>query len=530
MNDVDLSDISGNLKMDQSLVVPIGQANITLEDILNQFDSIKYIGEDANQFFLQYSDSMFFNFRDVSLLGSTNPVEETINLFPMIVPPFTSMPTIELNKNLDVGFNTNPQIQRFDIVKANSAKLNIEVIKENIDIDPANVKITLVFPSTNLVFEAGGSSISYTPQSFGNAVDFTVPAFTSYTYNNVNEIPVAIKLDVKSGASPVVVSGTSSLTIKLKFSSVDFKIAYGRFSPSKNDESLEESIDLGDFTSSLPKGLFKLSDPSIKLTATNSFGVKIGVNIEHLKAYRKDEPDYEPIFAKFENDSHSTVLSVDAPSEYGEEIKTVYTFDKNFGKIDQLFDNEVLPNMLNGKFKFSNIGAEEKIDFIFPNAKIKVDYAIKVPMNLKAGSYLELKDTIHNLELDSLLKDDYIEKATLVFKISNGFPIGANFTFKLLGETGNEIISTIKKEYTIDAGPVDNNGVVVKNQIASQLLLVEVAKSQLADLRNTKKIAFVVVISGKEGKPISFEKSNSLGVKLGIHVKGDATFELNSNN
>ena len=38
MTDVDLTNISDNLKIDQSLVLPLGEASLTLQDILNQLD------------------------------------------------------------------------------------------------------------------------------------------------------------------------------------------------------------------------------------------------------------------------------------------------------------------------------------------------------------------------------------------------------------------------------------------------------------------------------------------------------------
>ncbi len=415
-------------------------------------------------------------------------------------------------------------MQRVDRVIANSASINIEISKENIDVDPSNVKISLVFPSSIFYFEDGTSTIEYTPTSFGVAADVPVPAFTVFTINEANAIPVVVKLDVRTGNTPIVLSPTSNFTVKVKFNSIDFRIAFGYFTPTISGLAQEEVVELGDFTEGFPKGMLRLADPSIKFSIKNFVGIRMGFHIDEIKAYRKDEPSYTPIYTTFKNGNTSTLKSVTAAPKLGMPGLTDFVLDKDSGKLDMFFDKELLPNMLSYKYRITNIG-ENRTDFVFPGAKLKVGISVKVPLHLKADSYVELKDTIKNIDLSETLKEDYVEKAILVLTITNGLPIGADFTMKLLDASGNEIESTIEKNYVIEAPDVDNNGLVIRSQLTEKVLRIEVLKSQLESLRNTKNIAFVLKVEGKKDKPINFEKTNSFGVKLGVFVKADTTFK-----
>lgn len=531
MTDVDLTNVSDNLKIDQSLVLPLGEAGLTLEDILNQLDTIEYIGSEEDQIFVQYSDSLLWDYRDITLGGSNSPIDKTFKPSPSAtypVPPNTEI-NLQANSVMELGINSNPDDQRFDIIKANSATIDFEISKQDIDIQPSDIKIILTFPSSSLEFDNGGSTVEYHPTAFGVASSVAVQKFSIYTVGGATSIPVNIQMIITTGSAPVTVSPSSSLNVKVSLANIDFKVGYGHFEPSVTGATEEKDVDLGELSDMLPKGLFKLSDPSIKFTVSNNIGVKLGLNIEHVKAYRKNEPAYEPIWAKFKNDSHATLKVVDAAPEYGRIAESEFTLDKDSGKIDQLFDNPVLPNMLNYKFRVTNIG-EERVDFITPHARINVKFDVKVPLKLKAGSYYEMSDTIPDMAFDSLLNGDYIDHAILVLKVTNGLPVGADFKLRLLDGSENEIVTSIVTDYVINPAPVDANGLVLKDQLVSQTLQIQISKSQLADLRLTKSLAFDLKVSGVDGKPINFEPSNSFKIKAGIFVKADYALPTDNDN
>lgn len=530
VTDVDLSNLKDNLKIDQSLVLPLGEASLTLADLLNKLDTTDLIATDQNSIFVQYTDSAQVAFREIVINDTSTPlVRDFSPLPPMTVSPGESV-SVSYDDFLDLGVNQNLSDQRVDRLKANSVVLSMQIDKSNIDVLPENVKITLTFPNTSFTFDNGGGSvIEFTPTVFGTPTEMIIPAFTMNTPGGVLGMPVNIKLDVIAKATPIAVSANSSIKATVNFKKVDFKIAFGYFTPKIATTNIEQTVDLGDFQSSLPKGLFRLADPQIKLHVYNNVGVKMGVLLDYVKAYRKDEPAYTPVYAQFKNEGNSTMFVVDPPNDYGEIKETIYTLDKDSGRIDRFFDNELLPNSILYKYNLKNVGVD-RTDFITPHAKVNVKFDVKVPLNLKSGSYYQMVDTIPDMSFDSLLNKDYIDHAILILKITNGLPVAADFKLQLLDASNAVIPTTIDTSYVINAAPVDASGLVLKDQLTTQTLQIRIEKSQLADLRLTKSIAYVLRVSGADGKAINFETTNSFKVKAGIFVKADYTLPSESNN
>lgn len=119
---------------------------------------------------------------------------------------------------------------------------------------------------------------------------------------------------------------------------------------------------------------FKFSDPELKLTATNNVGMKLGANLDYLESLpQKDEADYDTVYAQFRNNQHSTKIIINPSPEYEPSATTVYTIDKDSGQIHRLFDNKLLPNKLDYKFRLTN-ERTEGVDFIIPKPKIDVKF------------------------------------------------------------------------------------------------------------------------------------------------------------
>ncbi len=530
--EVDWDSLGDNLKIDQSLVLPIGEATLTLEDILNQLDSVDFINSEGSDIFVEYSDTLSWDIREYKMNLNTVPIEKTLQPSPNTITPLPGNFTISytFDETMELGLNTNPLDQRVDYVRVNSAKLKITLNKSNLDINPENVKVTLTFPDQKIVFDNPSiTSIVHTPTTFGTEHTINLSPFTMRTYNASSSIPLRIVLDITTGNSPIVASPASTVNFKLDISDFDMKVAYGFFKPTVSDEAQIESVDLGDFAKDLPEGLFKFSDPELKLTVTNNVGIRLGVNLDYLKAYRKDEVNYDTVYAQFRNNLHSTKIIIKAAPEYGASATTVYTIDKDSGQIHRLFDNKLLPNKLDYKFRLTS-EAREDPDFIIPKPKIDVKFEVKVPLRFSAGSYVEFQDTIPDLNLDSILNQDYIDNAILVLKVTNGLPVGVELKLKMIDENGIKVNTTIDSTFTINAPVINANGFVDRTKLVGQEIRIEIQKSQLAQLRSTRQIIYNIRVDRKDNEPIRFEKSNSFAVKAGIFVKGDATLDFNNDN
>lgn len=528
--EVDWDNLGDNLKIDQSLVLPIGEASLTLEDILNQLDTIDFINSEGSDIYVEYSDSISWDIREYKMSLNTVPVQKTLNPSPGGITPLPANTTISLpfDEIIELGINSNPLDQRVDSAKINSAKFKITCNKENLDINPENIKITLTIPNQKLIFDDPSiTSIVYTPTAFNTVQEITLPPFTFISDNSTTSMPIHVELEITTDANPIIATPASAISVLIDVADFDMKVAYGFFKPTASDDYKIESVDLGNFQDGLPEGLLRLAEPRIDVTVTNNVGIRLGVNLDYIKAYRKDEADYDTVYAQFKNNQHSTKLIINPASNYGAIATTEYTIDKDSGQIHRLFDNKLLANKLDYKYKLTN-ERTSGVDFIIPKPKIDVHFMVKVPLKFDAGSYVEIKDTIADLDLESTLDQDYIENAILVLKITNGLPVGVDFKLKLLDLNGQKITSTIDSLFTIDAAQLDAMGSVDRTKLTPQELRIEVNKSQIPQLKSAKSIAFTVRVERKDNKLFKFEKSNSFAVRAGIFVKGDMPVNFNN--
>ena len=142
--EVDWENLGDNLKIDQSLVLPLGEATLTLEDILNQLDSVDFINSEGSDIFVEYSDTLSWDIREYKMNLNTVPIEKTLQPSPNTITPIPGNSSISFpfEETMELGLNTNPLDQRVDSVRVNSAKLKITLNKSNLDINPENVKVT----------------------------------------------------------------------------------------------------------------------------------------------------------------------------------------------------------------------------------------------------------------------------------------------------------------------------------------------------------------------------------------------------
>ena len=536
------NNLDDELKFDQSLAVPIGDAELSIEDILNRIDSVdEYISTNQDSIFFSYTDSLIWSLRDIPMMGLTNTITRSHTLpFPYTIPAGNTY-NIEIDDVIDLGINDNLDDQRIDSIIAYSAQLSFTLNKNQLNINPSDVKITFTFPSGNasqgdLKFtnSSDNAGIVYQPTAFGVPGNVTLPSFALALRKsgvNLSTLPVHVNIAIKPGSS-VTTLAQSSVSISMKVTDLAFEYAKGLFSPTLTNNDQVEEIDLTDFMKSLPEGLFRLSEPAINFSIRNNLGIKIGLNVDYFKAYHNDNSPGE-VYADFGNGRRDTQISIAPATKIGETVTTSYTINKANGKLDALFDNNPIYDMLSYKFNTENLrkNLADAQDFITPKGRVKVDFDVRVPLKFNAGSYVAFSDTIKDIDLDSLLEEDYLEKAIIVLKVTNGLPIGVQVKPVFLAEDYTPLDDSLQPDSVlVSPAPVTSQGAVIKDNIEAQNVQIEIEKDQFTEFKKAKHLYLDVLLKGDNGEKIFFEKSNSIQFKLGIWVKGDYTLNLKSNN
>ena len=544
--DINLQNISDEISLHPDLIVPIGTASVSLGQIITQNDSLGRfeIGNDGEINYLSF-DSSEFRIPDINLLE--NSKELTRNLFPspngvLFIPPNTTIPAITDDNTVYLGTNTNINGDRIDSIRVNSATISV-IINESSDlgsIPPSNLKFTILFPNGKVRMLDGSSGfLSFSPLGFGLINNIDISNFVMSTSAGSTGIPVEIRVYAKSGNLPLSVSPVSMISCTLKFTKLDYSVVYGNFNSSLNlSNTLQQSID---FDKNLPNGSLKFANPQVYISAISNLGTFLNFKINQIKAFVSTNQSLKPVFANF-NGNISTMFDLNRkPAIPGDTINIkLRTIDKNWGGTSQLFDNDIDEDLTPDKLQYNfSVSADSALNvnskipgYITSDARIKVNIKTIIPLNFTSGSYYTFEDSIPNIFvlLSTALNQLPYSKITscaLILNITNGLPVKTTFSFVLNDSLGNVLPTTIEKNYIIEAGKVDANGLVQPGKETKQTLQIIISNEQLATLRKARTLTYKVRIEGENiNSNIHFTENTKFGLKVGLFLQGDVNTTL----
>ncbi len=534
MEDLDLANIDKEFTVDQSLVLPLGEANLTLADILEQIDN-DLIKTEGTDIFVNFEDTLEWSYRVFDLLGSTAPLQKDFDLSPFVlsspIAANTQFAVPYSDEMVPLNINSNPADLRIDEITANSANIKIEIDKTDLNINPENITVDLQFAPADLKFVSNQTVVSHTPNAFGVTNDIPINQFSIYTPNNATNLALKVRFRIQTGNVPVIILPTSRITIKVSLADMDYAVAYGHFNPAANLSGITEEAEF-DIDDVIPAGLIKPANPQLFMTAISNVGVALDIKLDYIRALRKGDSSFEPVSAKFTNDSESFTQRI-VPAQIGFWQPTEFpTINSTFGKIDRLFAQDKYPNTFEYKYSLENVTNPLVKQFMTPDAKLKLAYRLKVPLHASATSYYELNDTIQDIgaSITDALEIDIIENAKLVLGVKNGLPIKVELEIALLDDNKQPITTDITTKYDINVANIDATGKVIASSIVEQKIVIEFSAAQLETLRNAKHLAYKVKVGGADAKAINFQTTDSFGIKAGVFVKAKTTVQLGGNN
>jgi hypothetical protein len=534
--DIDLHEISNEVTINPSIVFPLGYANIGIGDILASNNGDGLIEMNENEIYFQNTDSTELKFRDINLLKNAQELSTSFSPSPVnviTIPANTTVPSFSKSSLLNLGINTNPAVERIDSIKISSATFNFQlgVSSDLSSVKPSDIQLQLVFPGSKVKMVNGSNcSINFTPTSFNEEGDVVIKDFVINTSGNETGLPFEIKIGMKSGSSTLVLNPSSTINCKIKLSKLDFSVAFGYFEVDViSTKTLQRKVDLAKL---MPDGMMMFSNPKVDIKVVSNIGTYLGFKVDYVKALVSTNPLIAPIFAWFNGHTTNSAIEVfDIPKIPGETVTmNMRTFDKDWGETNQLFNSPEKPDVF--EYKYTSFIDKESIakdptpNFIIPNGFVKVYIKTTVPLQFNAGSFYEFHDSIDNLfttiatALDKFSFTS-IKATTLILNITNGLPATTKLTLNFIDLNGNEIPNDIQKNYTINAGVVDANGIVQSGQELKQTLSISITKDQLEAIRKADKIAYSLRVEGADiNSSMHFTKQNFFDMKVGLFVNG----------
>ena len=539
--DIDLNNVSNDISLHPDLIVPIGSANVSLGQLLSANTSLgKYLTVDDSEINYLRMDSSEFNFPVLNFLANSTELSRNITLGPSgtFIPPNIVLPTIAVTDTVDLGLNSANNGDRVDSIHVKSATITvvISVSPDLATINPSNLKFSIVFPTGKIRMLNGTSStINFKPTGYGIPYDVVLSDFMMSTSGKESGIPIEIRLDAKTGALPLVLSSTSFITDKISFKQLDYSVVYGTFNSGlKLSNSYKQGIDLD---KDLPNGLLKFANPQVFISAISNVGMYLNFKIDFIKAYVSTNQNINPVFANFNGSQNVNVELKRKPVNPGDTVHLMLpTLNKDWGGTNMLFENESTPDVLQYNFSASVdslLTANGKSpSYITSDAKIKVYLKTIIPLSFSKGSYYEFSDSIPNIFVgisNALNQFTYtkITSTALILNITNGLPVRTSFTFDLTDSLGKVLPTTFVKNYVIQGGKVDGNGIVQPGKETKQSIQLVVTKEQLDILKKARVLTYKVRIDGNDiNSNIHFIPSNTFDLKAGLFIKGDVNTTL----
>lgn len=519
VNDVDLSNVSSEIIIDQSLVFPIGQVNTSLNDVYDFIGDQNELVLEGDEFNLIVKDSVAFKFSELELNTELPPyvaVLDFSNPTSKVIPANTIIPVNNSQRIFDLGFGANPEIERLDSVKISSGVFEVEIQTEDLlNVDPSDLKF-------NLVVENGNSDINIdiSPSNFNSYYQVILPSLVLRTANNAELI---ISLNVSTGERPITFNPSSKIIVKMKYNTLKYDVVYGKFNQavlSTKKRTLKFEMPLV-----FENSMLKFANPKLDITAISNVGAALSLQINSIDTYNIDNP-LQKVSADFGGNKFYNFIFDKRPLIPGDTVmQKIKQLNRDFGALDKLFDAENFPNRLDYEFSVHSKDEVSGItDFLIPDTNIKLLLDAKIPLHFNQGSFFSILDRIPNVGVNicSLVKDYVIDTTIVVLTLKNGLPVKAKFKMvDLVDSLGAPILqSGFNTEYIVPAATVDANGIVTK---ANQTMLyIKVGRNQLEELKRMDYLSYKVTFDAEtSSEQIHFTKNNTFGVKLGLYLKSN---------
>lgn len=523
-----------SIKIDGTLVVPVGEANLTVKDLFDKIGIPSGLDTLHNEIFFtwNYSDNM--TFPEFKFADEINTKIYRYHKSKLTITDNT----VEGHEYLDMGFNKDGDDDRVDSLLVNSTTVlaSIEIPSKlttgSNPIKPKDINVEFIFDPQYLKIK-DGSKISFTPQEFG-ADKFTTMTMNSYFVNFVKNGGVVkdIPYNVIIKVSNVTTAGyqfaeTDSFKVSIKFADINYKVAYGKFKLSDVGSAVKNiPFKVSDY---LPDALLKFTNPQVNVTATTDIGADFAFNLKSLSAIYSD---LNKKFAFDFNGSSSVSSPIPGPSTFGAQVATsIPLFDSKNGALDKIFDSQPYPDKYEYNYSLLNSASRSK-EFLSPSGKVRFDVKVNIPIELKGGSSYNVTDTLTEVNLSDVLNN--VDSAYLILKVSNALPFRGKLRLTLLDQhkdsipdvDGSEVVINsdtdngfITSPYIVRMPQVNTSGDVVL-PVTAQIIKIRLTPEQVEKLKKTSYIVYRLYLdnqaeSGTQ-QPTHLTTVNTFDIKIGV--------------
>ena len=452
---------------------------------------------------------------------------------------------IDLNSSIQIGLSaTNLQVQSGKVIlpaQPISSLSGVDVVSfdpgNNIEIErlkvlTGNIGYTLVsnsgisgtFSFTLPTAIKSGSPLSATisingPTTVTSSISLSntdVDLSTDAT-QNFNRIPVNYTINVSSNGTLITFNRTDSIHININMLNPDLdyvKGYFGQLSKQINQDNLKTGLE--EFLNHLT-GQIHISDPSIKLTYSNSFGIPIEVALNAIG--KRNSRSINLGLAPF-TIAYPTTLST-------RDVTSSIIIDKTNSLLPDLVSLPPSDITFSGSGKMNPAGPTGgRNNYVFGNSRFLGSVEVNVPLQLWINN-LQLSDTLDNfLKLKSTDKTSYMDSLRVDIEANNGFPFGASLKVMLYDSVKKTVLKTLDATDLIKPAPVDATGIVTGKTASSVTIDFDKTFFTVVNSANKVIIMFTLNTTGNGTKDVKIYSNYSISFKASFLAKANVNVNV----
>lgn len=531
---IDLDEALNGTTLGTSLATPIGSIDVTLSDLYKQFDTIivPEVADDGTVF-IYWEEAITldeFNIKDFtkgqelsgSLSITDNPtiagIVASLPDVPLPKGSYTLSDTLFYSFNFDESNDTN--IYNIDSIKINHAMLEFGIDVTGLTLDEGTyIEAEISFPTLKskkpIVFKAIASTSRINIERAIN------PFIAEFERSGMNSVDMYLAFKIVSDGTKRI-SASSSINYSVEIKDIDFDVLYGYIYNKKPISSNHTQIELPNteqLAEFLENNIVNLYNPEFSIYLTTNLGVDATLDVRQIYAISKSG---NKRYADF-NGKQSFTKEINTPKTPYDSESDKVTLDRDFGKINKLFEEIPDSLILDWDLYIGKEGEESSSNFIVDPIQVDPKFVIKVPIWFDKGTYIQYEDTLDadltaiNGEWTDIIN---IEKFDVYMNFENTLPVHANADIAFLDSLGNELY--VAEDIVIPCPEVDELG--RSTEVASHEEVFGFPHDAIANIIKTKKIAIIIHVDGHdENASINFHANDGLKVKVSAYASMSVT-------
>jgi hypothetical protein len=529
MDNVDMDNLSTDMRLGGKLALPLGSSEFTVKDLLERYKPDSLIKVDVNDegVVMLYAEN-FVDYKTpdlsqqfgelVSDMTSFSVETQPLNLKNVGFDAMTPRPGFTIQHEATVPFDFNSLNQNNTVQEITRILFQETSIKVSVNTYGKN------YPKGFLVMtmQIPGTTDSIVIDPFYASIDHRKTNLMIYV-NKAQTTDYKIKFKITGdGITPIALD--DMINISISFDEDSKYVVYGYFYYNDGNPQMQPyHVNLFSY---LPEGTdLRLYAPSIKFNVTSNIGIPFIFDLGSITSYLHGEQQPRVVATHLVKDSvihrardlvvaANSTITIDTSTFPNNNASDIFNT-----KLDSISTAYTFRAPMRGS---SLIDTVEQ--FIASDSWMKLTASIQMPFWLDAGSVFTYADTILKEDFDN----EYITSASLIFDYTSNLPVSFALTITLLDENKEQIqvspSSSEKYSYNIEAASVDGRGVVTIPSDGQ--FIIDYSGSMIDELKKAKHVVINLKATGATpGSKIKIMDTNSLKIRAELRTEGGLTVE-----